>query len=68
VNKEFAIGGVRVRGVELCEPCVVLGRALSSETLATPAVVRRWVGRGGLRVDVLSDGQILRGAEVVTDA
>src|SRR3954468_9247817 len=28
VNREFTIGTVRLRGVELCEPCVLLGRAL----------------------------------------
>ena len=68
VNREFAIGGVKLRGVELCEPCTILGGALSSETLTTPSVIKRWVGRGGLRVDVLSDGEIVRGARVETDA
>lgn len=64
VNIEFTIGGVRVRGVELCEPCAILGHALSSESLAAASVVKRWVGRGGLRVDVLSDGEIVRGAQI----
>jgi MOSC domain-containing protein YiiM len=67
VNAEFRIGDVKLRGVELCEPCVVLGSALAGESLAAPAVVKRWVGRGGLRVDVLSDGEIVRGAQVATD-
>lgn len=66
VNTEFTVGNVKLRGVELCEPCVTLGRALSSESLAAPSVIRRWVGRGGLRVDVLSDGEIARGAQVET--
>lgn len=64
VNAEFAIGDVRVRGVELCHPCVILGAALSSETVTVPAAVKWWVGRGGLRVDVLNDGEIVRGALV----
>ena len=68
VNNEFTIGNVRLRGVELCEPCVILGGALSSESLATYSVIKRWVGRGGLRVDVLSNGEIARGAPVETDA
>ena len=68
VNNEFTIGNVRLRGVELCEPCVILGGALSSESLATHSVIKRWVGRGGLRVDVLSNGEIARGAPVETDA
>ena len=67
VNAEFRIGDVTLRGVELCEPCVVLGSALAGKSLATRAVVKRWVGRGGLRVDVLSDGEIVRGAQVATD-
>jgi MOSC domain-containing protein YiiM len=68
VNREFSIGGVKLRGIELCEPCTILGSTLSSESLATPSVIKRWVGRGGLRVDVLSDGEIARGARVETDA
>jgi MOSC domain-containing protein YiiM len=67
VHVEFRIGEVKLRGVELCEPCVVLGSALAGELLATPAVVKRWVGRGGLRVDVLGDGEIVRGAQFATD-
>ncbi|MEA5445706.1 sulfurase [Gammaproteobacteria bacterium AB-CW1] len=65
VNTEFTVGNVRLRGVELCEPCATLGRALNSETLTTAAVVKHWVGHGGLRVDVLSDGEIARGADIV---
>ena len=68
VNVEFTIGAVRLRGIELCEPCATLGNALSSESLAPAAVVRWWVGRGGLRADVLTDGKIVRGARVETDA
>ena len=68
VNREFAVGDVKLRGVELCEPCVILGSALSNELLPTLSVIKRWVGRGGLRVDVLSDGEIIRGAQVETDA
>ena len=68
VDVEFTIGTVRLRGVELCEPCSVLGDALGSESLAPSAVVKRWVGRGGLRVDVLSDGEIARGARIETAA
>jgi MOSC domain-containing protein YiiM len=62
VNVEFTIGTVKLRGVELCEPCVVLGNALSNESIAPASVIKRWVGRGGLRVDVLTNGEIVRGA------
>ena len=62
VGCEFSIGEVRLRGVELCEPCASLGQRLSSGLLSPAAVVKYWLGRGGLRVDVLSGGEILRGA------
>jgi MOSC domain-containing protein YiiM len=68
VNVEFSIGNVRMRGVELCEPCVTLGSALSSESLASHAVIKWWVGRGGLRVDVLSDGELVVGTAIETGA
>jgi MOSC domain-containing protein YiiM len=68
LNVEFTIGNVKVRGVELCEPCVILGGNLSSEMLPTAAVIKHWVGRGGLRVDVLTDGEIARGARIATEA
>ena len=44
VNAEFTIGNVRLRGVELCEPCILLGSSLASESLAPAAVVKYWVG------------------------
>jgi MOSC domain-containing protein YiiM len=61
VGREFSIGGVRLRGVELCDPCLTLGEALAGPGLAPAAVVRRFVDRGGLRCDVLDDGQIAIG-------
>lgn len=68
VGVEFSVGAVRLRGVELCEPCTSLGDALSSETLDRAAVIKHWVGCGGLRVDVLSDGDIVRGDPLQTFA
>jgi MOSC domain-containing protein YiiM len=62
VGCEFMIGEVRLRGVELCEPCMGMGQALASDSLTPAQVVKRLVGRGGLRADVLSDGLIERGA------
>ena len=68
VNVEFTIGTVRLRGIELCEPCILLGNSLSSESLAPAAVIKHWLRRGGLRADVLSTGEIVRGARIETDA
>lgn len=68
VNMEFTVGTVRLRGVELCEPCILLGKRLGSESLAPASVVKRWVGRGGLRADILSSGRITRGDRIETAA
>jgi MOSC domain-containing protein YiiM len=68
VNVEFTIGTVRLRGIELCEPCSRLGRSLGSEALVPTAVMKRWLHRGGLRADILSSGDIVRGAPIETDA
>jgi MOSC domain-containing protein YiiM len=62
VNVELTNGTVKLLGVELCEPCVDLGNSLSSESLVAASVIKRWVGRGGLRADVLTNGEIVRGA------
>lgn len=64
VQVEFSVGDVRLRGVELCEPCAALGDRLSDASLAPDRVVKQWLGRGGLRVDVLSNGEIARGAGI----
>lgn len=68
VDKEFTVGNVKLRGVELCEPCAILGTVLSSESLPAAAAIKIWVGRGGLRVDILNNGEIVRGARVETGA
>lgn len=68
LNVEFTIGEVRVRGVELCEPCVLVGNSLSDASLSPAEIVKHWLHRGGLRVDVLSDGEIVRGAHIEANA
>ncbi len=64
VGKEFFVGTVRFRGVELCEPCLGLGTSLQSAELAAAQAVRRWVHRAGIRADALSSGEIAVGARV----
>jgi hypothetical protein len=61
VGRTFRIGDVRCIGRRLCEPCAHL------ERLSGPDVLRPLIHRGGLRVDVLSDGEIRRGARISTD-
>jgi len=62
VGREFIVGSVRFRGVELCEPCLSLGEALASPTLSPAHVVKHWLRRGGLRADALSGGELSVGA------
>jgi MOSC domain-containing protein YiiM len=58
VGKEFTVGGVRMRGYELAEPCGYL------EELTRAGVRRALIHRGGLRAEILEDGRIRRGDEV----
>ncbi len=66
VGREFRIGAVRLRGVELCEPCLGLGEALAGGGLRPADVVRAFVHRAGLRCDVLDDGLIAVGMALDT--
>jgi len=52
VGKEFRVGGVRLRGVRLCDPCNYL------EGKTQPGVLAGLVNRGGLRADILREGMI----------
>lgn len=60
VGREFTIGDVRCRGLRLAEPCAHL------ERLAGPGLLRPLIHRGGLRVDVLSEGIIAAGTTIST--
>lgn len=68
VGQEFSVGTVRLRGVELCEPCLGLGEALADGTTTPAQVVKAFVHKGGLRVDVLGSGEIATGMAVVLPA
>ena len=52
VGKEFHVGGVRMRGVDLSEPCAYL------EGLTRPGVRPSLIHRGGLRAEILHGGHI----------
>lgn len=58
VGHEFTLGDVRCRGMRLCEPCTVV------ERYASRPVLRALVHRGGLRADILDDGEIRVGDAV----
>src|SRR4051795_6438010 len=59
VGKRFRVGDVECEGVELCEPCRRLARLVDEL-----GVLRGLVHRGGLRADVLADGEIAVGDAV----
>ena len=53
VGREFSIGAVRLRGMRLCEPCKGLA-ALTGK----PAILPGLIHRGGLRCEILSEGEL----------
>lgn len=59
VGREFLIGGVRFRGVRLCEPCEHL------QTLTGKELIRSLRHRGGLRAQILTEG-IIRAGDPIT--
>jgi hypothetical protein len=60
VGRRFRIGNVECLGQRLCEPCSHL------ERLTTKGALRALIHRGGLRADVLNDGDIVTGAPIET--
>ena len=65
VGEEFAVGSVRLRGVELCEPCRGLGEAMAADGVTAAMAVKYLVHRAGIRADVLSSGIVAVGAGLV---
>lgn len=61
VGVEFTVGSIRLRGVELCEPCGTLGGYLAGPALSKRNFIREFTHRCGLRADVLSSGRICVG-------
>ena len=59
VGRRFRVGEVECVGVELCEPCSHL------ESLTRPGLIKQLLHRAGLRADVLTDGTIRVGDELV---
>jgi len=58
VGKVFSIGAVKLRGVQLCEPCGTLAQHLAATGLPKADIVRELTHRAGLRVDVLTSGPL----------
>lgn len=60
IGREFRVGGTRVRGLRLCEPCGYL------EGLTQPGVRKALIHRGGLRAQILEDG-VIRVGDVIKE-
>jgi MOSC domain-containing protein YiiM len=59
VGKRFRVGEVECFGVELCEPCLHL------QSLTRPGIIDELVHRAGLNADLLNDGTIAVGDQLV---
>ena len=62
VGKRFRIGDVECFGERLCEPCGHLERL--TEKAGKPGTLRALIHKGGLRADVLTDGEIRVGSAI----
>jgi MOSC domain-containing protein YiiM len=60
VGRDFRIGDVHCRGLRRAEPCSHL------ERLTGPGLLRPLIHRGGVRVDILTDGVIKTGFPITT--
>jgi MOSC domain-containing protein YiiM len=60
VGVTFQIGGVRLVGMRLCDPCRYL------ETLTRPGLLRALRDRGGLRTSIVHGGRIYVGDGLTT--
>jgi hypothetical protein len=59
VGKRFRVGEVECFGVEICEPCLHL------QELTRPGIIKDLVHRAGLNADIVTDGSISIGDDVV---
>jgi MOSC domain-containing protein YiiM len=59
VGERFRIGEVECFGQRLCERCTHLARLTQK-----PGTLRGLIAKGGLRADVLTDGEICVGSEI----
>jgi len=59
IGRRFRIGPVECYGVEICEPCLTLERN------TRPGIIKDLVHRAGINADILTDGAITLGDEVV---
>jgi MOSC domain-containing protein YiiM len=61
VGHTFRVGGVLLRGLELCEPCGHL------EKLTRPGIKKALLHRGGLRAEIVEGGPLKVGDRVTAE-
>jgi MOSC domain-containing protein YiiM len=59
VGKQFGIGGAKLEGIELCEPCSLFAKRTRREVLT------HFRNRGGLRARIVEGGEIHVGDAVI---
>jgi MOSC domain-containing protein YiiM len=59
VGKRFRVGDVECYGVELCEPCLHL------QEMTRAGIIEELAHRAGINADILTDGTISVGDEIV---
>lgn len=67
VGQTFSVGDIMVRGIELSEPCAVIGQLLQTQTISATTIIKSLHLRGGLRAEILSSGIIRTGNNISTD-
>lgn len=58
-TSQFRLGNAILEGVELCEPCAILGRILQTEERSGAQVVQALTHKAGLRARILQ-GAVIR--------
>ncbi len=58
VGKRFRLGAVECVGVRPCHPCAHM------QSMTAPGVLKAMAGRGGLRADIVGDGELRVGDAV----
>lgn len=66
VGKDFFVGQVLCKGIELCEPCAVLARQFPESGLPPSKIIRAFENKGGLRAEILTNGILHVGDRINT--
>lgn len=65
-TSRFRLGGALLEGVELCEPCAVLGGILETESRSAAEVVKALTHKAGLRARIVEGADVSVGDPVTS--